>query len=153
MNCKTCQSKLNAFIDAELGRSETMEVRAHLHDCAQCAAEHRELSTLKSLLARTSVPEPDAFFEERLVASVMRSVPKESPRRTWGSVLVFAGVAACSMLATLAAIQSLNQTREPSAAERDRNIAFEVRRDMMYQAGSDPMGGIPVLSASNEPPK
>ena len=153
MNCKCCQARLNAYIDNELARAEAMEVRAHLFDCDACASEHQDLRNLKSILSRSSVPEPDAFFEERLVASVMRQIPTESPRKRWAGALVFAGVAACSMAATLAIIQSMNQNRVPSAAENDSNIAFEVRRDMMYQAGSDPMGGIPVLSAANEPPK
>jgi anti-sigma factor RsiW len=43
MNCERCRNELEDFLYGELGRSLAAEVRAHLANCAVCAALHGEI--------------------------------------------------------------------------------------------------------------
>lgn len=101
MNCKSVQNRLSAYLDRELGGDELLQMRAHLSTCRDCRAEVEGLRSLKALLGGIQCPEPPADLAERLTLNIQRR-SFEEPRRTFRvSALMFAGVTACSMAATL----------------------------------------------------
>jgi anti-sigma factor RsiW len=62
MNCATCESMIDAFLDGELMASEAAEVRAHLDGCAGCAARMSERVALsRRLQAMPRYPAPDVL--------------------------------------------------------------------------------------------
>lgn len=155
MNCKSVQARLSAYLDKELPSHEQTAVRAHVFDCAACREELDSLAIIKQMLGRCAAPDPADCFEERLVANVMRQV---EPKRTLWSfqfrpVLTFAGIAACSMVATLLVLQFVLKADSAPVTQStpDRSIAFDIQRDQIYSVGTDPMGGIPVINVQSDP--
>jgi anti-sigma factor RsiW len=149
MNCRTAQGQISAYLDRELAPNDLMNMRAHLAICENCQSELEALSSLKSMLTSISTPEPEAGFEGRLMRAVLQSrveEPVRTPVFRFRAQLLFAGVAACSMLATLGAISWLKGRVEPSSAT-SQSIAFEVRRDQIYAASADPSTGAPIGAA------
>jgi predicted anti-sigma-YlaC factor YlaD len=154
MNCKTAQDLMSAYLDRELVGRELADMRAHLGSCQACTEEYEAMSSLKHLLGGLQVPEPTPDFEQRLVASVIRSRPDELrtperlPVRRY-NLFAFAGIAACSMALTMSFLSASGRPDPVAAPVKDKNIAFEVQRDQIYATGSDPMSGAPVISASD----
>ncbi len=155
MNCKAVQARLSAYLDKELPGNEHTAVRAHVFDCASCREEMDSLATIKQMLGRCAAPEPAECFEERLIANVMRQV--EPPRKQWNfqfrPAFTFAGIAACSMVATLLVLQFVLKADSAPVTQTtpDRSIAFDIQRDQIYAVGTDPMGGIPVINVQSDP--
>jgi anti-sigma factor RsiW len=52
MNCERCKNELEDFLYDELGRSRAAEVRAHLADCAVCAALRDEIEQENEIFGR-----------------------------------------------------------------------------------------------------
>ncbi|MBI4063419.1 MAG: zf-HC2 domain-containing protein [Elusimicrobia bacterium] len=50
MNCNEAGNLLSAYLDGDLGRSETKDLQAHLGECLGCAKELEGLGQAKSLL-------------------------------------------------------------------------------------------------------
>src|SRR5262245_59838864 len=73
MNCKRCQKELEDFIYGELGESRDAAIRAHLGNCASCAAlrDHieRENEIFTQFYERTSI-EPAAEMWEAIRARI-----------------------------------------------------------------------------------
>jgi mycothiol system anti-sigma-R factor len=51
MKCEECRDTLGALIDGELLPAEAERVRAHIDQCGACAAEHRMLTRLSTLVS------------------------------------------------------------------------------------------------------
>jgi hypothetical protein len=73
MNCERCKNELEDFLYDELGRSRAAEVRAHLADCAVCAALRDEIERENEIFGRfyeqTSI-EPAAEMWEAIRARI-----------------------------------------------------------------------------------
>jgi len=73
MNCERCKNELEDFLYDELGRSRAAEVRAHLADCAVCAALRDEIEHENEIFGRfyeqTSI-EPAAEMWEAIHARI-----------------------------------------------------------------------------------
>jgi predicted anti-sigma-YlaC factor YlaD len=150
MNCKGVQPLLSAYLDRELGGDEMLDIRTHLRDCRECRAEAENLKALKRLLVGMESPEPPAYLEEKLIASVMRDrcdVATTKKTRV-GAALMFAGVAACSMFATLLVINNTAPAMEGTTKPSDTAIAREITRDQVFGASGDPFSGAPVITAA-----
>ena len=152
MNCKSVQSRLSAYLDRELGGDELLQIRAHMSICRECQSEAEAIRALKALLGGIHCPEPPKDLAERLTANMLRQ-RYEDPRRTVRvSALMFAGVTACSILATLLVL-SMGQGRRPGPADANR---FGVSSSSAVPDGSfggDGFGSGPILSAANFGPR
>src|SRR5262249_25758590 len=75
MNCERCKNELEDFLYGELGEARAAEVRAHLGDCAVCAALRDEIERENELFGRfyeqTSI-EPSAEMWEAIRARINR---------------------------------------------------------------------------------
>lgn len=153
MNCKSVQSRLSSYLDRELPANDLMEVRAHLHECAECQEEERALRTLKSILSGAKTPEPPADLAERLTAAVMAEREPVVSRRGFKlSAFSFAGVAACSMALTFVVLSSLRPVEATASAPsktQSSGLALEIQRDMAYSVGTDATGGSPIFSVAD----
>ena len=148
MNCKSVQNRLSAYLDRELGGDELLQIRAHVSVCRECRMEAEGLRSLKSLLGGVQCPEPPADLAEKLTANMMRQ-RYEVPRKTVRvSALMFAGVAACSMFATLAVLNlNVVRSRNPSVLHLSGGSALDVPNAEGFGKPSFDDG--PVISAAN----
>jgi hypothetical protein len=71
MDCSYFRSRLNEFVDGELGYLEVAELQGHLSFCADCAAELAQLSEVRGALAAWGEAElaPPPGFGERVAAA------------------------------------------------------------------------------------
>ena len=58
MNCRHVVNLMSAYVDGELTGVEMLDIRAHLHDCADCREEYESVRFIKQTLAglRTIAP-------------------------------------------------------------------------------------------------
>jgi anti-sigma factor RsiW len=151
MSCRATEANLSAYADHELSGDEMLEVRAHLAQCEACREDLESLVLLKRVLGNLEVPEPSPDFELRLLENVAAPAPARFGFTFRRSGAVFAGVAACSMFATLMALQFLAspdpEMERVTRVEEDK-IHLEVQRDQFYFV-SDPTSGAPVLTSSS----
>jgi anti-sigma factor RsiW len=70
MRCRDVQSRLSAFHDGELGRSEQEAVRNHLMDCPACRARATELRSISRWLAPEAAPASSAGFTQSVLARI-----------------------------------------------------------------------------------
>ncbi len=68
MKCTEASQQLDDYLDGTLSSVEVVRVRQHLEACRGCAADLRELSALRSELARLPAPAPVPENLERLLA-------------------------------------------------------------------------------------
>ncbi len=151
MNCKSVQNRLSAYLDRELGGDELLVLRAHLSTCRECREELDGLRALKSLLGGVPCPEPPDDLSDKLTASMLK-LRYEEPRKLFKvSAFMFAGVAACSMLGTLVALNyNLNRSGRENSAMGMGNMANASRMDLPTYADSHVS---PIISASNFGPR
>jgi len=153
MNCKSVQNRLSAYVDRELGGDELLQIRAHISACPDCQAEADALRSLKFLLNGMGCPEPPEGLSERLSASVLRTRIEDSRGSFRITPLMFAGVAACSMLGTLLLINSglghrfFNGHSKASISE----MANAPKSGFDAAFGSD--SSAPIISAANFGPR
>src|SRR5262245_29028897 len=73
MNCERCQNELEDFLYGDLGEERAAEARAHLGDCAICAALRDEIERENEIFGRfyeqTSI-EPSAEMWEAIRARI-----------------------------------------------------------------------------------
>jgi len=153
MNCKSVQGRLSAYLDRELGGDELLQIRAHISMCRECRAEVDGLRALKSLLGGIQCPEPPDDLARRLTANVLRHRIEE-PRHTLKfSALMFAGVTACSMLATLLALNYglVHRGGQPNVQANGMSSSAHQTSDGPF--GGDGFGSGNVLSAANFGPR
>lgn len=78
MDCSYFRSRLNQFVDAELGYLEVAELQGHLSFCPDCAAELAQLSEVRGAMAAWSEVElapPPGFFERVAAAAALEPKP------------------------------------------------------------------------------
>lgn len=145
MNCKTAQTLLSAYIDAELSGSEMGRVRKHLGNCDCCQREETELRMLKDLLTSTPMIEPPKGFEDRLCEAVL--TPKRSETAEWvGSWQFVSGIALVTAALTLMVITRSSASAETSSVRPESVVVHEKLRDSTIDA-SDPFDSSSVVAA------
>lgn len=143
MNCSSVSSRLSAFVDAELTGAEMLLMQEHLRHCDDCAVELEELRSLKRMMSGLFTPEPPKDFENRLMEAVAKR--PAVPLLPWGRMVAATGLAATL---TWILIANLGQAKPKiEASQSPPSMAFEVKRDQAFVAGTDPMGGSPVMTA------
>lgn len=84
MNCEKIREQMLELMTAE-GKAAP-EVEAHLHSCAECATELREMRKTMSLLDEWESPEPSPFFNTRLKARIREAETAEASRHSFFSL-------------------------------------------------------------------
>jgi hypothetical protein len=151
MNCKSVQSRLSAYLDRELGGDELLQMRAHMSVCRECRCEAEGLRVLKSLLGGIHCPEPPEDLQQKLTANMLRQRYEEPRKIVRVSALMFAGVTACSMLATLLVLNYGVSRHLSQTAARGGNGQSQIAIDGPF--GGDGFGNAPILSAANFGPR
>ena len=147
MNCRSVRNRLSAYLDRELGGDELLQMRAHISSCSDCRIEVDNLRALKALLGGVQCPEPPADLADRLTAKILQQRVEE-PKRTFRvSALMFAGVTACSMLATLAFYGIARNSMNGGSTNRSQDSAIVTIDDGFTGTGA------PIISAANFGPR
>ncbi len=112
MTCESVTERLDDYVDGSLGEAEFQEIELHLHDCAACRREERELRGLLAAAAALPpelAPARDLWPEiAQRIGAPARVVPF---RRRWPS----AGPAAlAAAAAVLLALGTLVLRRQPA---------------------------------------
>lgn len=84
MTCASCQAKLSAYLDGELGDAEASALRGHLRTCAACSAEsQREAQVIDGLRQLPSMDPPPAMWQAIRAQLADREIADaEAPLRT-----------------------------------------------------------------------
>ncbi|HOU27969.1 MAG TPA: zf-HC2 domain-containing protein [Thermoleophilia bacterium] len=88
MDCSYFCSRLNQFVDGELGYLEVAELQGHLSFCPDCAAELARISEVRAAMAAWGEAElapPPGFAERVLARAALDPVP--GSRRPFGRVV------------------------------------------------------------------
>lgn len=151
MRCNQVQSKLSAFHDNELGRSESEAVRGHLLQCQSCrdsAADLRMIS--RSLAPPAAVPALSVDFTDRVFARIQKD-PEISTTTLFlvrTRVMRWVAVAAALVVGVsalyLAAPRSSDGTLN-AASER------EVEMRIHEMSGSSVLNETPAAAPSRRP--
>ena len=72
LNCRHTRHLISACLDQELTGREMLDLQAHLHGCATCAQEWREISEVRRLLRALPFYAPPVGAEQRLAARLAR---------------------------------------------------------------------------------
>jgi anti-sigma factor RsiW len=116
---------LSAFIDGELAPGESESIQQHLAGCPACALKVISAMQLKAAVARSGqrfTPSPDTLA--RLTAHLQEEQPKKSARAYSFRIAVWAGLAACLILAvSLIAWRQTRQANALSAELLDQHLA------------------------------
>jgi len=82
MECKQSQEYMSAYLDGELGPSESAQLSAHLEECRQCRSMQDELRALRALVAggatRYAAPE---HLKHRIRAAIKTEQQREAATR------------------------------------------------------------------------
>jgi anti-sigma factor RsiW len=84
MTCASCEAKLTAYLDGELGDGEASALRGHLRTCATCsAAAEREAQVIDGLRQLPSMDPPPAMWQAIRAQLADREIADaEAPLRT-----------------------------------------------------------------------
>ncbi len=109
MNCQEAQPLIHAYVDGELDLIKSLEVEAHLRDCAACAREVRNLQALRGALRGSLYYNAPASLGRRVQASVRQaagaaSAPRRSLCRWPGAARALPLVAALAALAVVVVV-------------------------------------------------
>jgi anti-sigma factor RsiW len=79
MDCSYFRSRLNRFVDGELGYLEVAELQGHLSFCPDCAAELAQLSQVRGAMAAWGEAElTPPRFAERVTAAALKARPGQA---------------------------------------------------------------------------
>ena len=94
MNCERCQTELEDFLYGELSERLSVETRAHLADCAGCAAmrdnlerEHELFAQFYEQTANDPTAETWDAIRARITTEPARQAPIEAKPRWWQSLI------------------------------------------------------------------
>ncbi len=90
MDCSYFCSRINRFVDGELGYLEVAELQGHLSFCPDCAAELAGISELRVAMAAWGQVElaPPPGFADRVAAAVLEAKPgRKTPARVLDDAL------------------------------------------------------------------
>ncbi len=77
MNCRDCQFALPDLL-LDPATPASLKAQAHIDSCAQCREELESLQATMSLLDAWEVPEPSAYFDQKL-AVLLREEQAKAP--------------------------------------------------------------------------
>jgi anti-sigma factor RsiW len=103
VRCSSCESSLDAFIEATLDPLRTRAVAVHLRTCAACAQLHRRLRVVDGLLMTAGVRELREDFTARVMSAVGTLPPPQPLRKPFLPLAAFYLVAAWILTAALLA--------------------------------------------------
>ena len=122
MACAGSETLIHAYLDGELDLMRTLEIEAHLRECAVCAADLRSGRALRAKIREGEMYyRPSPGFEARLRGSLGVAKPESGsqvgtdvlrlrrPRWVWGAAL-----AACLAAVTFAVIRTVPRLTGPS---------------------------------------
>ena len=124
MSCPENNTLIHAYVDGELDLLSTLQLEAHLRECAACAQAYKNHQTLRSAMSSSGLyfkPPNDLAQRIRLAlheadkagrhpSASVRELPQripsqELPRRTtWRFPLAVTGIAAAAIIALVAGI-------------------------------------------------
>jgi hypothetical protein len=81
MDCSYFRSRLNQFLDGELGYLDVAELQGHLSFCPLCAAELSQLSEVRGAMAvwgEVEIAPPRGFAERVAAAAALEAKPDEA---------------------------------------------------------------------------
>jgi mycothiol system anti-sigma-R factor len=131
MKCDECCETLDAFIDGELLDGEANRIRDHLAECGDCAAEHRMLSRVSSLV-RTEAGRPSA--PDVLKARIRSELAKPAAVASLAGSRSFATwklVAAGLIIAILSGGGAYSAARRPAPASVAEDVLSSHIRSLM----------------------
>ena len=70
MNCRRVINLMSAYVDGELTGVEMLDIRAHLHDCAECRKEWESVRLIKQALTGLKTMTP----RDEFAASILRQL-------------------------------------------------------------------------------
>lgn len=70
MNCRKVNHLLSAYLDGELPGVESLQIRDHLRQCADCTSDYEDLLGMKRLLGRLKIQEPAHDMAEVILQSI-----------------------------------------------------------------------------------
>lgn len=81
MECKTCASLIEAYLDNELDRADARELEAHLESCADCRAALERLDALRRSLRDPGMRHaaPDALRTRIAASARTASIARRAP--------------------------------------------------------------------------
>lgn len=128
MNCQDMRLLLHAYLDDELGATDSLAVARHLAECADCTQRLRALTQLRDgLRERNLYRSAPAALRARIEARLPRAaVVPRSPRRGWSMALA-ALVALFVIAAVFAGWQTLRLQRRGSDALVAEAVSDHVR--------------------------
>lgn len=152
MRCTEARSFLSAFIDAELGRSESEAVRAHLVDCASCRAAASDLRSLSRFFAAEDpAPRVSPGFTDAVLSRLRagEGVAERRAERTVFRVILAAAAVLVLSVGYLAAPASLWTRRSPDLEAGSRHeVEKEIRAN---DAAAMPIEARPARRAASRP--
>ena len=135
MNCETCRTWLDAYMDGECPPEQLTDVEEHLRSCSLCAAELLAQTQLK-LATRAAAAghfTPSAEFRQRIESSVHRRRIRLRP--FWIPLL---GTAAAALLIVLLMVSVRHNSREQEIAELiDLHVATTASANPVDVVSSD----------------
>ena len=78
-SCKDIRISIGAWLDGELNRSDSEELRVHLASCAGCGEERRQLEKLQASLKDLLVAAPSDVSFERFWSGVEQRIKRQRP--------------------------------------------------------------------------
>ncbi len=78
-SCEDIRISIGAWLDGELSRSDSEEVRVHLESCAGCGEERRQLEKLQASLKDLLVAAPSNVSFERFWSGVEQRIKRQRP--------------------------------------------------------------------------
>ena len=139
MNCETCRTWLDAYMDGECPPEHLTDVEEHLRSCSTCAADLLARTQLK-LATRASAGGhfvPSTEFRQRIENSVRSSARRRriQPRLVWMPLL---STAAAALLIVLAMASVRHNARELQLAELiDLHVATTASANPVDVVSSD----------------
>ena len=105
--------RLEAWLDQDLPAAEAALAREHLAACAACRGEEAQLLAVRAELDRLVAPEPPAFFDTRILASL----PAPSEALLWirNGARLYGATAAALLLGWLGALVVAGPARVETA--------------------------------------
>jgi len=77
MNCETCSERLIEYMDGELDREESLEIREHLNGCEKCSKELEEFAEIRRVVTLEDEPEVSSDLLAELSAAAKNSSSKK----------------------------------------------------------------------------
>jgi anti-sigma factor RsiW len=110
MTCEENGLLIHAFVDRELDPARSLEMEAHLRECASCATAQEQIRGLSSLMRDSSLRlTPSASFEKRLRSAVRRVAQEKPVTPSWWRWALAAASVAVVVLALWGVMLILNR--------------------------------------------